>query len=395
MNPRIRHSDVRRSLLFLLFLSILPADPFHAHATEQGDEIRIYPPDSPLPVGVATLLSGLKASLGREILEGARAFLRDRPLVQGRLLSLIPQDDRCDRQQSLRAAEALCGLRPPPVAVVGYLCSAGAMEALKVHRRCRLPMINVSGGDPRLTEEGSPWVLRIWISRARQADLVAHWVRRRRWRRILLVHESDELSRWRLEAFQKAFPSGSSKDRLQVSTLEAFKETPEAYFRKKRPPQCLYYIGEGRRISELWKAVPKRLLNVPWVLDMRAASHVVHKGPTPRRLFSARLHLPTGDPETPQFRFFRGRFGEPGVYTLAAYDALLVLADALSRAAKETPSGLEVDPASLMKALKETRLEGLTGPLAFDEKGDRRNVEGSVMRWKSGQWVPHWQGRIP
>lgn len=395
MKPWTRHTAARRFLL-LLFAAIwiLPMGPSHVHGT---DETRIYPKDSPLPVGVATLLSGPKVLLGREVLDGAQAFLQDRPLVRGRLLSLIPRDDGCDRQQSLRAAEAFCGLRPPPVAVVGYLCSAGALEALKVHRSCRLPVINVSSGDPRLTEEGSPWVLRIWISRTRQAELVAHWTQRRRWRRVLLIHEPDELSRWRLKAFQKkAFPKGSTKRRrLQISTLEEFEKAPKAHIRQKQPPQVIYYIGEGQRISGLWKAVPKRLLHIPWVLDTRAASHVDPKGPVPRRLFSVRVHLPTGDPEGPQFRFFRGRFGEPGVYTLAAYDALMVLTDAVSRAAVETPSGLEVNPASLMEALRKTRLEGLTGPLAFDERGDRRGAEGSVMQWKSGRWITHWQGRLP
>lgn len=363
----------------------------------QEDEPFRFGPGEEIPIGIATLLSGEKAALGREVLDGAAAYLKDHPSVLGHPMSLVPLDDGCDETTSKALAGSFCAMTPRPVAVVGYLCSPGTLAALQIHDDCRLPLVNVSSGEPRLTHLGSPWILRVWTSRAHQGLMVCRWIRSRRLRRVLLIHEADPTSQAIVKDFLESLPKLSSRTKAKIMAADEPDPSLSEPFRGRAPPQLVYYVGKGKTLESLWGELPSNSLRKYWILDRRATLSVSGSGSTsrPRTLYSIALQLPTGDPQSPPFRYFRGRFGEPGVYTLAAYDALAVLADALERSGRQASHGVEWDPVKFMAALRKTRLQGLTGAISFDERGDRIEAYGRVSLWKGGKWELHWQGRAP
>jgi ABC-type branched-subunit amino acid transport system substrate-binding protein len=117
--------------------------------------------------------------------------------------------------------------------------------------------------------------------------------------------------------------------------------------------------------------------------------------PLPKELYSIGLQLPTGDPQSPEYQYFRGRFGEPGVYTFAAYDALSILINALQKTANSDQEGTLWNMTDLMEAMRETDMPGLSGPIAFDENGNRTLVSGQIFKWHDGDWEVDWSGSIP
>jgi branched-chain amino acid transport system substrate-binding protein len=80
---------------------------------------------------------------------------------------------------------------------------------------------------------------------------------------------------------------------------------------------------------------------------------------------------------------FRARFGEaPSAYSLTAYTAVMVIADAVERVVRR---GRPVTRASVRDAIEETRLpDALPGPVAFDRDGDLERAPVSIYQVRAG-----------
>ena len=63
------------------------------------------------------------------------------------------------------------------------------------------------------------------------------------------------------------------------------------------------------------------------------------------------------------------------------YDAVFVFIDAMKRAGS-------TDPAKFLPEVGKTKLEGVIGPIAFDDKGDLKNGPLTVYVVKGGKWNP-------
>jgi branched-chain amino acid transport system substrate-binding protein len=66
------------------------------------------------------------------------------------------------------------------------------------------------------------------------------------------------------------------------------------------------------------------------------------------------------------------------VYSPYSYDAVYVIADAIKRAGK-------ADRAAITAAMPATNYTGVTGTIAFDEKGDIKNGAISMFNVKEGK----------
>lgn len=387
-----------RALLLVLMLVMQPGILLSEDQedSQKGPDFFV-PAGDKIHVGVGSLLSGVDAYLGREVLAGAQAFLKDHPTVSGHTLGLIPVDDGCDRLITMEQARAFCSMDPKPIAVVGYLCTPGCLAALEIHATCNLPLLNVTSASPRLTAAGSPWLLRLWTSREQQGSLVAQWVRKKRIRHVLLIHDMDPTTEAIADAFKGAISKYAQDSKaLSISLIEA-KQQMDSLFAGKNAAQLIYYVGKTDKLVDLWSELPEEALQKSWIQESRMETWLSESDSAsqPKELYCIELQLPTGDPLSPQYQYFRGRFGEPGVYTLAAHDALAVLVHALEQTAKSDQDGTTWDMAELMKALKNTEIHGLSGAVSFDEQGNRTQVPGKILKWVKGHWEPHWSGIVP
>jgi len=89
-------------------------------------------------------------------------------------------------------------------------------------------------------------------------------------------------------------------------------------------------------------------------------------------------HL-TDDPQAKSMMdAFKKKYGtSPDDYTITAYDAALVIVDAIKRTAE---SGKEVNRANVRDAIQATKLKTVQGEVAFDENGDLVNKVISVFQ---------------
>jgi len=89
---------------------------------------------------------------------------------------------------------------------------------------------------------------------------------------------------------------------------------------------------------------------------------------------------------------FKSRFNRDATnYAITAYDAVLVIADAVGRVVE---SGKPVTRSNVRDAIQATNLTNtLQGPIAFDENGDLKAKVISVYQMKDGKFV--YEGRAP
>jgi branched-chain amino acid transport system substrate-binding protein len=81
---------------------------------------------------------------------------------------------------------------------------------------------------------------------------------------------------------------------------------------------------------------------------------------------------------------YRAKFGEPGPYSLYAYDAANVLLQAVQQAS--TTDGRKVS-----EAIHGLTYDGVTGRIQFDEKGDIPKIQYVVWLTKQGKFEEIWR----
>jgi ABC-type branched-subunit amino acid transport system substrate-binding protein len=115
------------------------------------------------------------------------------------------------------------------------------------------------------------------------------------------------------------------------------------------------------------------------------------------------ITLPSPPLEGPTFEEFRASYQEAygsdptaTSFTAESYDAATAIITSLQEVAEETEGGgVEVDLEALNEAIRSSSFEGASGPIRFDEKGDRI-AEGlqpvTVFVVRDGAFTPFTSG---
>ena len=77
---------------------------------------------------------------------------------------------------------------------------------------------------------------------------------------------------------------------------------------------------------------------------------------------------------------FTAKYGKIQIYAPYAYDAVYTLVEAMKRTNSTVPT-------TFLPELIKTGRNGITGKIAFDEKGDIKNGAITLYQIKNGDWV--------
>ena len=153
-----------------------------------------------------------------------------------------------------------------------------------------------------------------------------------------------------------------------------------------RNPDAVYFGGNleagdkvAREIAQMFPAVLKLTGD-----GLMSGAFISAVGPASEgRYASIAAPNSIASPEVQDWVFrYKGRFGrEPESYTLLAYYATLVVADALSRLARD---GQETTRENVRAYLQTTDLLTLQGRISFDENGDLNEKIISMFQVQNG-----------
>ncbi len=335
-------------------------------------------PTSPISVGITGPFSGPYADPGSAIRNAGQLAIDDINAaggISGRKLQAVPEDDACDAQTGVQAAQKL--LNESIIAIVGGYCSGASIpESDTLHRNGDLPFITAASSNPKFTEQGYDNVFRM-VSRddaeaPADVSFMKDWLKAGK---IAIMHDNTTYAKGVADSAKQAAQSSG----MTVTYFDAITPGQKDYTAALEKvatgvPDVLFYTGYYPEFGLLAKEYVA--LKPPYKLDGDSATvdpsvikvagkALLDPGITFTTLPTSEfIHNAQNDAFTKEYQKKYGTL--PGDYSSYEYDGMMALAQALKN------DGGKTDAKSLNAALHAVSITaGTTGPIAFDSKGDR------------------------
>ena len=352
----------------------------------QGDK-----PKAAIKIGFIGPLSGDNANAGADMLNAAKLAVDEINAdggVLGRPLELVSADDGCDPQTGTAAAQKL--LVSGIVGVAGAYCSAAAIPESVVFHPKGIPFISAAATNPGLTERGLDTVFRTVGRDDQQGPFAARFLAGSAGaKKLAILHNNTVYAKGLADQTRAA--NDELRLGMEIVFFDAITPGERDYSSaltkvKASGADTLYftgYLAEAglivRQAKEL--RLPLRLSGGDATQDPAV---IKTAGAAAEGFISTTSPLPAFLPGAAGFtKTFTERFGAaPGPYSIYEYDAVKVLADAITRADS-------IDPKQVTKALRTAQWKGLTGDIAFNDKGDRQKTVYVTAIVRDGRFVPH------
>jgi branched-chain amino acid transport system substrate-binding protein len=343
-----------------------------------------------LKIGVAGPMTGPEAKMGTDFRNAATLAVEEwnaKGGVLGKKIELAVGDDQSDPKQAVSVANKL--VNEGVVAVVGHFNSSCSIPASDVYSRAALPMITPGSTNPQLTERGHRSVFRV-CGRDDQQGLVgaAFVTRKLNLKKVAVLHDKTTYGQGLAEEFRKNLGSAVQTTYFGGITKgdKDFKTVLTSV--RQGGPELIFFGGIYPEGGLLVKQAREINLSVPFMsgdgcIDPKfieiagaaaAEGTYLTFGPDPNNIPAAKDFLAK----------YKARFGEPGPYSIYAYDAVTVLLHAVVAAG--TAKGDAV-----IGKLHSMEFPVSLGILRFTEKGDVSSAPYIVWVTRSGKFEEYWK----
>lgn len=329
-----------------------------------------------ITIAVALTLSGPDAPYGIDALRGVELAVADRGKLLTHPIELIQEDDQCSPEGGQTAAERLAQ-NPKLLGVIGATCSGASESAAKILTEAGMVLISPSSTAASLTSEKSHQAgfLRTIQNDKSQAGMVAKFA----------------YNALGAQTMATIHDGGAYANELQAEACSVFKSLGGTCVKQ-------YFLTSGTDPSEALKAIaqlkPEVLYYPVYTVDGVAITREAAKaGLTNVALISSDGLLSqdflsqTGNfgqgmylsgpsvlkIDASFYEKYEARYGEKpiAVYAAQAYDAAMMLFDAIELAAKTTGRDIYIPRQNLRAALFATNgFQGLSGTLTCSPLGD-------------------------
>jgi branched-chain amino acid transport system substrate-binding protein len=328
----------------------------------------------PILVGMYGSLTGDGASFGQSSREGTELAVDEinaaGGLLGGRRIQLIVEDDQSKAEEASSAVTKLI-TQDRVVAVLGEVASSRSLAAAPVAQRQQVPMITPSSTNEKVTQIGD-YIFRVCFIDPFQGEVLAQFAYNDlKARRIAILKDiRNDYSVGLTDAITRVFTElgGTVLDTVSYTAGDADFKVALTRIRGLKPDAIMatgYYPEAAiivRQARELGIAMPI-LGGDGWVGDaLKNGREALNN-----TFISNHYSGDNPSPVVQNFvRTYRERFGrEPDSIAALAYDAVKVLADAITRAG--TTEG-----ARLRDAIATADVAGVTGQLKMNAQ---RNVD--------------------
>jgi len=244
-------------------------------------------------------------------------------------------------------------------------------------------MISPATTNPRLTLQGYKTVFRVCGTDAQQGSVAAQFVLTKlKLKRIAVLHDQTTYGRGLADIFKDALG-----DKVQVvyyggiapgdpdykAVLTAVKASkPELYFFGGVYPEAGRLVRQAKEIGMNISMITGDGVYDPTFINIAgkaAEGTYVTFGKEPTGLSTAKVFM----------QKYRAKYGEPGPYSIYAYDAANIILTSI--AAAGTTNGIKV-----AEYISNTIYHGAFGDISFDKNGDVRKAPYVLWQVKNGQF---------
>jgi branched-chain amino acid transport system substrate-binding protein len=340
-------------------------------------------------IGSAEPLTTGIAHMGKDNENGARLAVEEVNsqglTIDGKKirLELLGEDDAADPKTGTAVAQRLVDQKV--VAVVGHLNSGVSIPASKIYNDAGIVQVSPASTNPAYTQQGFKTTYRTIATDAQQGPALANFVTKTLGaKKVAVVDDATAYGKGLADEFEKAAKANG----LDVVGREATNDKATDFkailttIKSKKPDVIMYggmdavagplakqanelgikakiVGGDGICTQEIIALAGPGIDNVI-CSDAAPAISKMAKGSEFQKKYEARYSIPI-------------QYCAPG-----SYDAVMVVVEAMKRANS-------VDPAKILAAMPATDYNGVIGPIAFNEKGDLKQVSITIYDYQNKQ----------
>ena len=333
---------------------------------------------SPIVLGVVISETGPAAEYGKAVRMGIDLAYDEATqqggFPEGRRLVLSYRDDGGKPDASLAAAKNLVGVTQANI-LLGGLTSGVAQSVIPFLVEKEVVMISPSASAPALTAQGGGWFFRVYPSDAAETQQIGAAVRNLGLAEVAVLTYNETFGR----SLSELFTAQMTADGVKVALQESF-DAPLAADRAKElakkvvaaKVRAVYIAGLVNEVAALCQALDAEKYDGVKLASSAVTADIVKlAGPAAERLIfpQAAFELEGSAPKIKSFtEAFQRKYNRaPGVYAAYGYDAMQAMVAALRKTQRGTAGEVRTQLVSLS-------LDGVTGKLAFDNRGDVRRV---------------------
>jgi branched-chain amino acid transport system substrate-binding protein len=336
--------------------------------------------------------SGAIAHLGKDNELGAKMAIEDLNAKGVKIgdkvakFELLAEDDAADPKQGTAVAQKLVDSKVN--GVVGHLNSGTTIPASKLYSDAGIPQISPSATNPKYTRQGFKTTFRVVADDTQLGGTLGKYaVETLKGKNIAVIDDRTAYGQGVAEEFEKAAKAaGATIVGHEFTTATATDFNAILTKLKGAKPDVLFFGGMDAVGGPMLKQIKQLGMDVKFMggdgLCTVELSKLAGDAIGEDKVVCAEAGGVEGEFKSTQEEWrkkFKEKNGvEVQLYAPYVYDAVEVLADAMVRAGS-------ADPAKYLPEVGKTNYKGLTGPIAFDEKGDIKNGALTLYTYKGGK----------
>lgn len=346
--------------------------------------------DVVVKIGHVGPTSGAIAHLGKDNENGARMAI-DELNAKGVMIGgkkakfeLLAEDDGADPKQGTAAAQKLVDSKVN--GVVGHLNSGTSIPASKIYSDAGIPQISPSATNPKYTRQGYKTTFRVVADDVHLGGTLGRYaVKELKGKTFAVIDDRTAYGQGVAEEFSKAVKAaGGTIAEQQFTTDKATDFTAILTAIKGKKPDVVFFGGMDAVAGPMLRQMKQLGINAKFM-----GGDGICSGELPKlaagsmgdgQVVCAEAGGVEGAEKAGMEKFkadFKKKFNaDVQIYAPYVYDATMVMADAMAKAGS-------ADPAKYLPVLAKTSgYKGVTGTIAFDEKGDIKNGALTLFTYK-------------
>ncbi|SIQ72365.1 amino acid/amide ABC transporter substrate-binding protein, HAAT family [Aromatoleum tolulyticum] len=344
-------------------------------------------------IGHAGPLTGPAAAFGKDGENGARLAIEDANAKGIKIggdtvkFELVSEDDQADPRTATTVAQRLTdsGVK----GVVGHVTSGASIPASRIYEQAGIPVITPSSTSPKLTQQGYKMTFRVIANDLQQGNALGKYaVDQLKAKKIAVIDDRTAYGQGLADAFANSVKTSGG----QIAGREFTNDKATDFMAiltkiKAMNPDAVFYGGMDAQAAPLARQMKQLGMTAKLLTGDGGCTGEMIKmagDALSATTFCTQAGIPLDKmPGGAAFRTqFKQRFGNDiHVYAPYAYDAMMSVIEAMKTANS-------VEPAKYQPALRSLAYQGVTGPVAFDDKGDIKGGSITVYNFDAGKWAP-------
>jgi len=353
---------------------------------KKGDDVQV------VKIGHVGPTSGAIAHLGKDNENGAKMAIEELNAAGIKLggkavkFELLAEDDGADPKQGTAAAQKLVDAKVN--GVIGHLNSGTTIPASQIYNGAGIPQISPSATNPKYTRQGYAGAFRVVADDVHLGGTLGKYaVETLKGKNIAVIDDRTAYGQGVAEEFEKAVKAaGGNLVGHEFTTDKASDFNSILTTLKGKKPDVVFFGGMDAVAGPMLKQMKQLGINAKFMggdgICTTELAKLAADGMGEENVYCAEAGGVEGEQKAGMEKFradFKTKFNaDVQVYAPYVYDAVKVMAQAMV-------SADSADPAKYLPKLKEISYKGVTGSIAFDEKGDIKNGALTLYTYKGGK----------